>query len=361
MNSLPLICFFQGDFLLSYNYRKINCDPSSLQEIFHQHHNDLLIYRLNFEWGQNEEKYSQQEVIHSQAPVDLFIVEKWEVLSPNKLNSWLEQFARIRPFKLEQPFSPLITPEDYAKQLTRVKEGIDGGEFYQLNLSLPFKTHTICSPLEAFAHYHSRMPGDFHAFLPCSEGSLICLSPELFLKKDHTHYITAPIKGTAANNPDAIEELLCSIKENAELSMIVDLLRNDLNLYADITSSKVTSHRKLMNLGHLVHTCSTVEADSTSELMQLLPAMLPGGSISGCPKKRAVEEIFAVETYRRGFYCGITGWAQGEQAESAISIRSFWQNNTGDLFYHAGGGIVADSQIDHEYQEILLKARRINP
>lgn len=359
MNSLPLICFYQGHFILSYSYKKLNCQNIDLPELFKKHRHEMLIYRFNFEWG--IEASAKQEQLHQALPVEIYLLEQWEELSRKALDKWLEQFSRIRPFKLEQPFIPHISQEQYHHQLSRVKESIERGDFYQLNLSLPFSASTQCSPIESFAYYHERMPGDYHAFIPCQNGSMICLSPESFIKKDHTHYITAPIKGTAANHPDAIEGLLSSIKENAELSMIVDLLRNDLNSLADLKSSKVTAHRKLMDLGHLVHTYSTIEADSSLDLMDVLPSILPGGSISGCPKKRAVEEIIAVEPFERGYYCGIIGWCQGEMAESAIAIRSFWQDTEGKIFYHAGGGIVADSEIETEYNEILLKARRINP
>ncbi len=361
LNTLPLICFYRGNFLFSYNYRHLRVDHNELQHIMQRERKSLIVYRLNYEWNQPSELLKKQMKIHSEAEADLFVINQYEEWTASQLNSWLEQFSRLRPFSLVKGFTPLVNQQEYAEQLSQVKAKINCGDFYQLNLSFPFAAQSNCSPLEAFAHYHQRMPGDYHAFIPSAEGTLICLSPELFLKKDHTQYTTCPIKGTSANNPDAIEALLTSQKENAELSMIVDLLRNDLNIHADIESSKVLAHRHLLHLGHLVHTYSTVQAESSAPLATILSSILPGGSISGCPKKRVIEELASLEPFYRGHYTGIVGWSHEEQAESAIVIRSFWQTHTGDIFYHAGGGIVADSQVDNEYNEVLLKARRINP
>lgn len=360
MTNLPLICFYKNKYLLSYNYREVHLQPDELELFFTENKDKLILFRLNFEWGMKTKKKTQK-TLHSNSIQNIFIIEKWDELSERELEEWLQQFSRLRPFKLAEKFVPMVDEDHYAQMLTHVKSCINQGDFYQLNLTLPFKGKSDQSPLEAFAHYHSRMAGSYHAFIPTTSGSLICLSPELFLKKDHTRYTTCPIKGTSANTPDAIEALLVSTKENAELSMIVDLLRNDLNISADLMSSKLLNHRQLMSLGHLVHTYSTIEAESSASLAQILPTLLPGGSISGCPKKRSVEEITSLEPFKRGYYTGIIGWQQGEFSESAIVIRSFWQDQNGDIFYHAGGGIVADSEIDHEYQEILLKSRRINP
>lgn len=360
MNRLPLICFYQDRYIFSYDYRQLSIQVSELDHFQQQHHDSMIIYRMNYEWNWPEQLFKAQEKLNQASEMSLFIVNTWEEWSVAKLEQWLAQFARLRPFKLSAAFTPIVSQKSYSEQLAAVLEGINSGDYYQLNLSLPFVSSTTCSPLETFAHYHGLMPGSYHAFIPSDEGCLICLSPELFLKKDHTTYQTSPIKGTAANNPDAIEALLTSLKENAELSMIVDLLRNDLNINADIRSSKVLAHRQLMHLGHLVHTYSTVEAESSKPLFSVLSSILPGGSISGCPKKKVVEELTRIEPFRRTYYSGIAGWIHGEQAESAIVIRSFWQDPQGTLTYHAGGGIVADSDLNQEYQEILLKARRIN-
>jgi para-aminobenzoate synthetase component 1 len=171
---------------------------------------------------------------------------------------------------------------------------------------------------------------------------------------------TSPIKGTISKNVKNYEAILLeSQKESAELSMIVDLLRNDISRASDISPSKVIKHREIMDLGNLVHTYSTIESETSLNLCEILWETLPGGSISGCPKREAVLNILKLEPYARGPYTGICGWWHKDNFELNILIRSLVLLPNGKCFYSAGGGIVYDSKCNMEYDEILLKAEMI--
>lgn len=357
-----LVFYHSGKYLYSESSELYSCcEPDwrpFLGDLERRFPNEFKAVKLNFEAGFNRlgaEGEIRQKPLHSHYPVEVRILHSPDIIGEKELLFRL----RNSSFSLEERFRPLVSREDYLSNLKRVLQAIVQGEFYQLNLTMPFAGRYGGSSAGAFVRYHRVFRGDFHGMMPLKDGTLISMSPELFLEKTGRKLLSCPIKGTAEKAFGSDLQLMGSEKEGAELSMIVDLLRSDLNSVADERCSRVNFHRRLLDLGDIWHSCSEIEAESTMDLPEILYRMLPGGSISGCPKKRAVEHILALEPWRRGYYTGVFGWWRGEDARFCVLIRSFMLLATGAIYYHSGGGIVHDSQLDREYNELLLKARKI--
>jgi para-aminobenzoate synthetase component 1 len=210
----------------------------------------------------------------------------------------------------------------------------------------------------------SRSPAPYAAFLPTAEFDLVSSSPELFLALDDRRIVTRPIKGTRPRGHDPesdarlAAELLASEKERAELTMITDLLRNDLGRVAAYGSVRVPELLRLESYAHVHHLVSTVEASLRPGVTHLdaLEACFPGGSITGAPKLRAMEIIDELEPVARGPYCGCHGFLGFNPiSRLAITIRTALVRN-GHAWFHAGAGIVADSQPEAELAETDAKA-----
>ena len=179
------------------------------------------------------------------------------------------------------------------------------------------------------------------------------------MQKENNLLKTQPIKGSLAQNLNFTQDLLSNEKEEAELSMIVDLLRNDFNRIESHASAQVTKHRAAMELGYIQHTYSEITIETSQRLSPILQCTFPGGSISGCPKIESLKLISEVEQIKRQIYTGTIGWWQNNEFALNLAIRTFIQQQT-DLFYHAGCGIVYDSQAENEWNEFILKTGRIN-
>lgn len=341
----PLICFHPSKkYLVSVDY-SIESQPG-IEKLDTP---SPKVFHLDYEWGQ--ELPQDQVSLYPSPGLKIYHLRSYELLDSEELlkKDWAGSYQKTKEF------SPLITKEFYQKAVQEILQNISLGYFYQLNYTLPFQANFEGNEWGIFKHYHKLFSGDFHALLPDKAYSIISLSPELFLEKKEKELITKPIKGTA----QTAEAILQSEKENAELSMIVDLLRNDLNCVADLAPAKVLQHRAIMDLGHLVHTYSEISAQTSLPLSQILKKMLPGGSISGCPKKEACLTISDLEPYRRQAYTGIIGFCEGSNALMSIAIRTFIATKENKIYYHSGGGIVFDSKWEKEYDELLLKASRI--
>lgn len=260
---------------------------------------------------------------------------------------------------------PEFTAAGHREAVKRALAYIAAGDIYQVNVAQRFRADGRCDPLALFAAWHATHPVPFAAYVDIGAGVLVSNSPECLLRIDGSQVGTYPIKGTrprAAGHADrALARDLCGDpKERAEHVMIVDLERNDLGRICTTGSVVV---RELMqvqsfpSLHHLVsEVCGTLRPRVS--LAEILHATFPGGSITGAPKIRAMEVIDEVEAYERGFYTGALGLIGRRWARLNIAIRTAWVTPNG-LVYHAGGGIVADSDPQREYEEILLKTRSL--
>lgn len=258
--------------------------------------------------------------------------------------------------------------EKFLAAVRRAKEWIAAGDIYQVNLAQGFSAPVGGGSL--FGLYEilrQASPAPMGAWLGLDGKEVLCTSPELFLKMSGNVVETRPIKGTRPRFRDADEdrrsavELQTSEKEVAELVMITDLLRNDLGQVCEFGSVEVSGMLQLESLAQVHHLVSTVKGTlrGGEDALSALAACYPGGSITGAPKKRAMEIIAALETAPRGIYCGAIGWL-GFNGESQfnIAIRTLVREG-GNLSYHVGAGIVADSVPEHEYEETMHKGEGI--
>ncbi|MCX8053205.1 MAG: aminodeoxychorismate synthase component I, partial [Armatimonadetes bacterium] len=258
-----------------------------------------------------------------------------------------------------------FTKPDYLRAIERIKDYIAAGDCYQVNLSQRFEADLGTSPWELYKTLRRINPAPHSCFIEIGELVLVSASPESFLSYNPvTRTVTTrPIKGTRPRGSTPEEdarlefELAASEKDRAENLMIVDMERNDLGRVARYGSVRVPKLWEIEVHPNVFQMVSTVEAELAEDRDQvdLLRASFPGGSITGAPKVRAMEIIEELEPHRRGIYTGSAGFIDfSGRMELNIVIRSFVVHKE-RVYFHAGGGIVADSDPEMEYQETLDK------
>ncbi len=302
----------------------------------------------------------------------------------HRCESWLETgrlSESIDEARLEAPvpvpgappeFRPGQTREAFCAGVREAQRYIAAGDIYQVNLSHCFRASwpdaDRGTALALYQRLRDVSPAPFAAFLDLGDGRMtLSSSPELFLEMSGSAIRTRPIKGTRprfrdpARDEKSAYDLLTSPKEIAELIMITDLERNDLGQICEFGSVQATDLLKLERYAQVFHLVSTIEGALRPEIdhLEALAACFPGGSITGAPKKRSREIIAELEPEPRGLYTGTLGMF-GFNGESRfnIAIRTAVIED-GELHFHTGAGIVADSVAEAEYEETLHKAAGI--
>ncbi|MFQ5867175.1 MAG: aminodeoxychorismate synthase component I [bacterium] len=255
----------------------------------------------------------------------------------------------------------------YLNAVQTAREYIRAGDIFQVNLSQRFSCCQMASPFTIYERLRRINPAPFASFLNFPEITIVSASPERFLRISGRKVQTRPIKGTRPRGGDNFEdrrlarELLESEKDRAELIMIVDLERNDLGRVCEYGTVRVPELITLEAHPTVFHLVSTVEGvlKEGKEHIDCLKACFPGGSITGAPKIRAMEIIDEVEPNQRGVYTGSIGYI-GFNGETDLNIVIRTMVITaGKIYFHAGGGIVAESDPEIEYEETLHKARAL--
>lgn len=293
------------------------------------------------------------------------------------LSYWKELASRAKDCPKPQPAKPPrihslpdgiqsnFSKPDYINAIRRVQSYIAAGDVYQVNLSQRLHTDLRITPAKLYTRLRAVNPAPHSCLIELGGVVLVGASPETFLVYDPETRIvrTKPIKGTRPRGRCAEEdsrlaaELAASEKDRAENVMIVDMERNDLGRVATYGSVRVTKLWDIEPHPNVFQMVSTVEAELSPQcdIIDLLRATFPGGSITGAPKVRAMQIIEELEPHRRGIYTGAAGYIGFDgRLELSIVIRSFVLHN-GVAYFHAGGGIVADSDPEMEYQETLDK------
>ncbi|WFQ80320.1 aminodeoxychorismate synthase component 1 [Xenorhabdus sp. SF857] len=285
--------------------------------------------------------------------------------------TWLESLRENRKdvFSLTSPWQSNMTEQQYHEKIAHIHRYLREGDCYQVNLSQRFQADYKGDEWQAFSQLNESNQAPFSAFIRLPEHCIISVSPERFiLLKDH-RIQTRPIKGTLPRLQDPAEDqrqaekLANSRKDRAENLMIVDLLRNDIGRVAIPGSVKVPELFVVEPFPAVHHLVSTITATlpDTYHVTDLLRACFPGGSITGAPKIRAMEIIEELEPHRRHGYCGAVGYISFcGTMDSNITIRTLLTEK-GKIYCWAGGGIVADSIAEKEYQETFDKLGRILP
>lgn len=258
-----------------------------------------------------------------------------------------------------------LGPAEHARGVERILDHIRCGDIYQANLTARFEVRSDVAPPDLFARLQRENPAPHAAYLETDDGTVVSCSPERLLAARGRELQTRPIKGTAPRFADPHEDrasadrLLASPKDRAELLMITDLLRNDLGKVCAPGTVHVPHLRQLESFPHVHHLVSTVHGRLAPglDVFDALTALFPGGSITGAPKRRAMEILRDLEPVPRGIYTGTVGWVGFDRtADFNVAIRTA-RHRDGVYSFGAGGGIVIDSSPEAEWQELLLKTR----
>ncbi|WP_429039285.1 aminodeoxychorismate synthase component I [Aeromonas media] len=273
------------------------------------------------------------------------------------------------PFALQGEWQSNMSRAEYGEKFARIQAYLAAGDCYQINLTQRFSAPYGGDEWSAYLALSAANKAPFSAFVRLPRSAILSLSPERFLLLDGRHIETKPIKGTRPRHPDpaidkqVAESLASADKDRSENLMIVDLLRNDIGRVSRPGSVSVPSLFAVESFPAVHHLVSTIhgELDARWQGVDLLRACFPGGSITGAPKIRAMEIIEELEPVRRNGYCGSIGYlSQHGRMDTSICIRTLIAE-AGRLHCWAGGGIIADSDPDAEYQETYDKVARILP
>jgi para-aminobenzoate synthetase component I len=271
-----------------------------------------------------------------------------------------EPEAAVRPKSVKSS----IERDSYEEAVGLILTWLEGGDCYQINLTRAITACGVGNPWPAYRRLR-RISGASHgAFIQLGERAVLSNSPELFMKVRGRRFLSDPIKGTRPrhDNPEEdrrlSQELLRSQKDQAELTMIVDLVRNDMGRVAAAGTVRVQP-RCVTAHANVHHTSQIVEAllDDAHDAWSALGAAFPPGSVTGAPKTRACRRIAELEAAPRGVYCGMIGYvADGGDATWSVAIRTaLWKGN--QVRFHVGGGIVAASDPSEEWNETVDKGR----
>ncbi len=329
------------DYEYGYELMQLPKAPMGDHQVFWNVYDHLLIF--------DHQESIWSEVLRSETPA--FAWREWPERREKK-NHALQLQA-------------LWDEEQYTEAFQEVHKNIQKGEIYQACLSFPFEGPQVQRPRESFTELIERNPAPMAAYLEQGDRQILSLSPERFLHWDGSRIETKPIKGTRPRSSDPSEdlkmqkELLEDEKERAELNMITDLLRNDLSQVCEAGTVQVLLHHALQTCPSIWHTYSHIVGKTKQGISawDIIRKTFPGGSISGCPKRRALEILRDLEHSPRGVYTGCIGYISDHgQMDLNIAIRTL-ENKPTAVRASFGGGIVYDSEAKREYQECYDKAR----
>lgn len=302
-------------------------------------------------------------VDHATEQTTLFILPGCPQLTRDKVLALLTGSAAKQiptdPFELTEPFQPLTSKPEYAASFARLKNWILAGDCYQANLAIGFRARYRGDPVTAYLHLREISHSPFSALVRTDRGAILSMSPERFLSVNRQFVTTQPIKGTRRRSSDPAEDqaiasaLTHSPKDRAENLMIVDLLRNDLGKVCITGSIRTPELFRLHSFSHVHHLISTVTGQLPEDVnpLTLMSHCFPGGSITGAPKIRAMQIIGQLEPVPRNIYCGTVMYCDfNNRMDSNICIRTLLCADQ-QMFCWGGGGVVADSECEAEYQE----------
>jgi len=257
-----------------------------------------------------------------------------------------------------------LSREEFKSAVERCKHHITAGDIYQIVLSVRFSGTTDLDPFQCYRALRLLNPSPYMYYVEIGDVTVAGSSPEALVRLDDGQASLSPIAGTRPRGHTEVEdlalerELLDDPKENAEHVMLVDLARNDLGRVAKAGSVHVDPFRKIERYSHVMHIVSGVlgEIDPANDALDLFAATFPAGTLVGAPKVRAMELIAGFEPVGRGLYGGTVGYfAKNGNMDQAITIRTMVFNGS-EYSFQAGAGIVADSDPDREYEEVLAKS-----
>ena len=315
---------------------------------------------------------------HLKQKIDLVVNMKTDQIMENygAACAKLERIARMigentplkkSAVKSKPDFHCNVTKEEYSHMVERAKEYIVDGDIFQAVLSRQFKSDYDDSLLNAYRVLRTTNPSPYMVYLHMDETEIMSTSPETLVRLKDGRLTTFPVAGSRPRGRSVEEdkelekELLADEKELSEHNMLVDLGRNDLGKISKFSTVEVTGYKMIHRFSRIMHICSQVEADIKEDCdsFSAIEAVLPAGTLSGAPKIRACEIIEELEPSPRGIYGGALGYMDFTgNMDTCIAIRMAVKKN-GTVTVQAGGGIVADSVPDLEYEESGNKAKAV--
>ena len=284
-------------------------------------------------------------------------------LLPHIMDLWSHNIHQSVQLFHSSPFNSLITRKAYQHHVETIQDYLKQGRCYQVNYTQPFLAEYSGEAFDLYQRISANNPVPFGAFFSVDNAHILSFSPERFLSFDRGFLSTSPIKGTVKSVADETQDILlreqlkqCK-KNRAENVMIVDLWRNDLGKIAKPGSVTVPSLFEIQSFRGLHHLVSTIQAESLESLhpVEIFKACFPGGSVTGTPKKEAMQVIAELEPYTRGIYCGSMAYFSSHgRFDSNIAIRTLVYEKD-RLHLAAGGAIVMDSLWKDEYAECFTK------
>jgi para-aminobenzoate synthetase/4-amino-4-deoxychorismate lyase len=349
------------------NAEQVQAACAQIEAAAQQSHSVLLLdYELGY-WLEPAAAIAAPRI--ERAPLEAFVFEQAQWLARADFDAQLQTWVATLPG--EQAHAGIaelrfgLDGDAYRHAIERILAYIYSGDTYQVNFTWPMHFQCYGHPLALYAALRARQPVEHGAYIACGDRHVLSLSPELFLQRHGTRLTSKPMKGTAPRGSDETEDralaeaLHCSLKNRAENVMIVDLIRNDLGRLAKPGSVKVESLFSIEKYPTVHQMVSTVSADvGGASLYAILRALFPCGSITGAPKIRAMQIAQELESGPRGLYTGSIAHLQPDGDFSfSVAIRTLELDAQARGRLGIGGGIVADSQPEHEYRECLDKAR----
>lgn len=263
-------------------------------------------------------------------------------------------------------FKPTIDFETYKEQFEKIHFHLKRGDIYEVNLTQQFDLNEFSiDPISYFEGMTRLSPTHQAVLFRWEDCWVISSSPERFLKKKGHFIVSQPIKGTIRRQPSvasdlqSVQKLFLSSKERAENVMIVDLVRNDLNRCCETATVNVERLYQVQSYKHLHHLVSTIVGHKAPYFsnFEIIKALFPPGSMTGCPKIKAMRIIEAVEAQGRGMYSGAIGYFFEGNFDLNVVIRSLiWDASRNYGNFHVGGAITLASDLHQEYEECLIKA-----
>jgi para-aminobenzoate synthetase / 4-amino-4-deoxychorismate lyase len=291
------------------------------------------------------------------------------------VDGWIEQelaVRRVAGAKAEAApagvaaVEPAISREQYQQRFDQVQQFIRDGHTYQINLTFPLHFRWFGDPLKLYHQLRMRQRVSYAAFIELADRTIVSLSPELFIRRHGELIQTRPMKGTrprgetSEQDRQLAEQMLADPKSRAENLMIVDLLRNDLGRVCEVGSVQVRSLFDVETFGTVLQMTSTVQGrlPPQASLEQVLRALFPCGSVTGAPKHRSRQIISQLEQRARGIYTGSLGYLDPDGTLALnVAIRTLELEPDGRGRLGIGGGVVADSTEQDEWDECFIKAR----
>lgn len=280
----------------------------------------------------------------------------------------IRQEVEKKPFSIDSAgFKSSLTKPEYIVSVKKIIDYLRAGDIYQANFSQRFEAGFSGDAYSLFLDLFHRNPAPFFSYIHANDHIIVSTSPERFIKQDGRYVETRPIKGTIARGSSREQDqkngetLTQSLKDDAELTMIVDLMRNDLSRVTRHDSVTVKEHKRLEPYDNVFHLVSIVEGELAPDktAVDILRATFPGGSITGCPKIRAMEIIDELEPVRRHVYTGAIGYISfHDTMDLSIAIRTATISHQ-TVRFSVGGGIVYDSDPEKEFQETLDKGKTL--